>query len=203
MGAPAGMSTDPGSVNRLGLLYGFIFPRVEGHAKSGVAHRAPIPTASRACWRSDLMMARMMATATGFGMKSMNDSMTLTARHQPAHDGIGCDTGNHQCQSQAPPETKLEQACIHRTGDDEHDRVIDNFHDRDRGGIRGKCQLQGCTQIDTGPQQGNHGQGVTKKECQYDRERDGRPSAQSQRCADHHTEHFSDSASGQAVNGRT
>ena len=58
-----------------------------------------------------------------------------TARKQVAIDGIGGDAGDDQGKDQASPEQGGVHARAHGARDGEHDRVIDDFHYGNGGGV--------------------------------------------------------------------
>ncbi len=61
----------------------------------------------------------------------VNDRMALAARDQPSIDREGDRARDKQCNRQAFPEQAAIEPCVHRPGDDEHDRIFDELHGQD------------------------------------------------------------------------
>ena len=56
--------------------------------------------------------------------------MPLPAGNQPAIDGKGDKPRQKEGENKASPEKRGGKPGIHGSGDDQHDRIVDHFHDR-------------------------------------------------------------------------
>lgn len=68
----------------------------------------------------------------------MNYGVSLPASDEPAVDRKRRGAGDQQRHGEAPPEQRRLEPGLHCARDDEHDRVVDDLHDRDGDGGRGE-----------------------------------------------------------------
>ena len=87
-------------------------------------------------------------------------------------------------------------------GIQQHDRVVDDLHHRDRDRVRGERERDRPPRGRARREQRQHRQRVAEEEREHDRERDRLVVAPAERGADDHAEHLADRAAGEAVDGR-
>ncbi len=132
----------------------------------------------------------------------IRDGVTLAATDHPLVERSGDQEGHGEAAQQRAPEQRLAQVGVHRPRREGDDRVVDQFHHRDRDGVSGQRHLDRSLEVQAGPQDGEQRERVAEEECQPDRQRHGRDVAPQQGRADRHTGDLADGAPGQAVQGR-
>ena len=90
-------------------------------------------------------------------------------------------------------------AGLHRPGDDQEDRVVDDLHRGDRKGVGGKRDRDHHGQRQARSQQRHARQGVAEEERQPDRQEDRGDVRPAERRPDRDTRNLADRAPGQAV----
>ena len=65
----------------------------------------------------------------------MHNSVPAAPSDQVTIDRIGDRTGDHERCREAAPEEEVGEPGLHRPRDQEHDCVIDDFHDGDRNRV--------------------------------------------------------------------
>ena len=132
----------------------------------------------------------------------VQNGVALAARDQPAVDRVGDDAGDDQRERERAPEQDVADPGGHRAGDEQHDRVVDDLHDRDAEGVGGEGDRDDGRQRHPGPQQRQAGERVAEEERQRDGERHSAPLGEAQGGPDHHADDLADRAAGEAVQGR-
>ncbi len=82
------------------------------------------------------MMSPMMSPF----VMGMHHGMAAAPSDEPSIDRKGRQERDRQRQGEAPPKKRVSETGVHRAGNDEHDRIIDDLHDRDGDRISGKGQ---------------------------------------------------------------
>ena len=72
--------------------------------------------------------------------------VTASPRDQPPVEREREDKGDYETQPQAPPEDRPPESCLNRARHHQDECVIDDLHDCDRSGVRGKGQRKRATQ---------------------------------------------------------
>ena len=100
-----------------------------------------------------------------------------------------------------PQKSWVGEPGLHRAGDDEEDRVVDDLHHGDREGVRSERDRQGRPRGWRAPTEevGRPRERITEEEGQRDCEDNRLEVAPAERRADHDTENLADRAPGQAV----
>ena len=109
--------------------------------------------------------------------------------------------GDHERHRQAAPEELVRQPRVHRARDGEHDRVVDDLHDRDAEGVHGQRDRDHRSEGHARSQQRPAGERIAEQERERHGERDGSPFGESGGRADDHPEDLADGAPGEAVEG--
>ena len=128
--------------------------------------------------------------------------MSAPPGDQPAIERISRRPGQNERQRQTAPEQGRAEVCVHRSGNDQHDQVVDHLHQGDRGGVRGEGELQHHADRQSRAQERDHGETVAEHEGQADREDDGLQIAEAGRRAQDHPQDLADGAARQAMQRR-
>ena len=115
--------------------------------------------------------------------------------------GIGRDPRDEERHRQAGPEQRIRDRRVHRPGDGQDDRVVDDLHDRDRHGVGGEGEAHRRTDRHAGAQQRPQGQGVSEDEGQHDGQHDRREVMPPELRRDDEAEDLADPATGEAMDG--
>ena len=105
----------------------------------------------------------------------VRQGVALAAGQQVVVDRVGREEGRDERDRHADPEDRIDQARVHRAGDDGHDEVVDDLHREDRDGVGGQDEPQRCTEGQTAAQQGQARERVAEEEGQGDRQGDRLP----------------------------
>src|SRR5918995_982279 len=124
------------------------------------------------------------------------------ARDEPAVDGEGDDAGDGQREGERAPEQDVADAGLHRPGDGEHQRVVDDLHYGDAEGVGGERDRHDGGEREARAQQREAGQRVAEQEGQPHGEGDGAPLGEAERGPDDHAQDLADRAAREAVQRR-
>ena len=86
-----------------------------------------------------------------------------------------------------------------RAGDEQHDRVVDDLHGRDRERVGGERDRHHHREREPGAQQRDAGQRVAERKREHDRERDRGEVREAERGGDGHPRDLADRTPGEAV----
>ena len=100
-----------------------------------------------------------------------------------------------------PQKSSESRPGLHRPGDRDHDRVVDDLHRRDAERVGGEGDRDHRRQRQSGAQQRQAGQGVAEEEGEADGEGDGPQVGEAERGPDRHPGDLADRAAGEAVQG--
>ena len=112
----------------------------------------------------------------------VHDCAAAPARDQPAVHGVRGDAGHRQALNARLSQNRvLPERRVHRSGHREHDGVVDDLHDGDRGGVRRQRQRRPAAGRALTAER-HAGQRVTEKEARAIGQEDGGQVVSRARC---------------------
>ena len=132
----------------------------------------------------------------------MDHRVSATLRDQPSIHRKGSNPGDSEREGEASPEQTIAETGLHGSGNEEHDRVVDDFHDHDGKRVGCKGDREHRSESEPGPQQRHDGKRVAEEEREHDCKGDRRNVAPAEGRRDREPENLADGTPREAVGRR-